>query len=101
MTYENQALRDLAQGQPCVACGLQDDTTVMCHLPYHGIADHGTGEKCDDFWSAWLCQRCHFYADHGEGRKDLFWRTRMIYRTQRQLFRYGHLQVSKKRRLVA
>lgn len=96
MTYTSPTLRALAEGRPCVNCNTEDGTTVLAHLPFFGIADHGMAEKCDDFWAAWLCRACHERADSAELRKDLFWRTVMVARTLRVLFKLGHLRVSKK-----
>jgi hypothetical protein len=100
MTYRSRPLLDLACGQSCVNCGADDGTIVAAHLAWPGVADRGIGHKCDDFWCAWLCRRCHESADSGEFHRDFFWRTQMVARTLRRLFVLGHLQVSSKRKVA-
>lgn len=85
------ALRESAKNQSCVACGVDDGTIVSAHLAIAGIADRGTGYKCDDFWIAHLCARCHTAADSGEYQQDVFWRAQMVARTLRRLFHQGWL----------
>ena len=92
MTIKLKKLRDAARGQSCVACGRWDDSIVFAHLPTKGVADAGMGMKCDDFWGADLCGGCHFEADHGQYRNDIWWRTRMVYRTLRRRFEQGVLK---------
>lgn len=56
---------DLAKGQACVNCGLNDGTIVSCH--YSGIMQHeygkSAGGKVDDEKTAFLCHSCHAEAD--------------------------------------
>lgn len=85
-------IRKLAQGQSCVACGSWDDTVVLAHMPIKGVADAGMGGKCLDLFAAHLCQKCHHDADHGEYRRDIEWRTRMVYRTLCRLVEQKHLK---------
>jgi hypothetical protein len=85
-------IRKLAEGQSCVACGNWDGTVVHAHLPNAGVSDAGMGGKCLDLWGAHLCSACHYEADHGEYRNDIWWRTRMVYLTQCRLVEQGHLK---------
>jgi hypothetical protein len=76
-----------------VNCGAQDDTVVLAHMPNYGITEtQGQSRRCDDFWAAHLCVRCHELADSGPYRRDHMWRARMVYRTLRRLFADGILK---------
>lgn len=86
----SKKLREAARGESCVNCNDNDETTVMCHLPFPG--DAGRGIKTDDYWSAHLCWSCHVYADSAEGRRDYSWRGLMIHRTLRRLVQSGILR---------
>jgi hypothetical protein len=86
-SYRNQAMRDSANGEACVNCGLQDGTVVLAHLPMMGIADGGSS-KCDDYVSAYLCRECHEHTD-GKYRRDVFWRYRVNMETIRRMFDKG------------
>jgi len=61
MTYVSQKLRKAAEGRPCVLCG-SVGTTVAAHS--NSLA-HGRGfaHKCPDYYTAYLCQRCHDEVD--------------------------------------
>lgn len=83
MSFKSQKLRDAARDEACVNCGAVG-TSVLAHLPYMGISDGGSS-KCDDFVSAFLCVTCHHEADHGEKRRDIFWRYQMNVRTLRRM----------------
>jgi hypothetical protein len=85
-------IRKAAKNQQCVACGSWAETVVLAHLPIAGVADAGMGGKCLDLWGAWLCNHCHHEADHGEFRDDIYWRARMVYRTQCRLVEQGILK---------
>jgi len=58
-------LRDSANGQSCVACGINDGTVVLAH--YFGPRRHayggGMGHKGNDAVAALLCMRCHHRMD--------------------------------------
>jgi hypothetical protein len=70
-----QKLRDSANGEACVACGVKDDTTVLCH--YFGPRRHsyagGMGIKGHDFIGAFLCANCHRHMDAASRNKELKW----------------------------
>lgn len=83
-------LREAAHGASCVACGANDGTTVLAHLP--NVGGGGKGIKCDDIWGAHLCRACHELAD-GLYRREYEWRSRMILATQRRLVHNGVLLV--------
>lgn len=72
-----------ADGQSCVCCGAQDKTVVLAHLPMMGVSQGGFS-KCDDFWGADLCRRCHDLADSEHYRQDVYWRSLMLKRTLRR-----------------
>lgn len=92
--YRSEKLKRAAEGKSCVACDADDGTTITAHLPTAGISDAGKGIKCDDFWSAHLCSRCHFEADEGKYRNDVFWRAQMVARTMRRNFKNGKVRVA-------
>jgi len=83
VSFKSKKLREAARDEACVSCG-SIGTTVLAHLPYMGIADGGSS-KCDDWVSAFLCDKCHYEADHGERRRDIFWRYQMNVRTLRRM----------------
>lgn len=95
--FESKALRDApSKSNHCVACadeGKDADwppgMVVLAHLPIAGAADAGMGRKCSDFWAADLCPDHHTYADSEEGRKDIYWRVRMVYQTLQRRFHGG------------
>lgn len=90
--FRSEKLRKSANGETCVNCNAQDGTVVLAHLPMMGIADGGSS-KCDDWCAAYLCMKCHQMADHGEMRRDAFWRYQMNARTLRRMFQKGVLRV--------
>ena len=92
--FRSKALTNAARGQSCVNCGAEDGTVVHAHLAWPGIAPRGMSMKCDDFWGAHLCYRCHQSADSGEFHTDLFWRTMIVRRTLWRLFDQGVLTVA-------
>ena len=63
----------LAKGQACVRCGVDDGSTVSCH--YTGLRQHqlgkGTGTKCNDLATAFLCYKCHTELDQPKERKSV------------------------------
>ena len=91
MSFKSEKLRKSANGEACVNCDTQDGTVVLAHLPMMGIADGGSS-KCDDFVSAYLCRRCHFEADHGSKRRDVFWRYQVNVKTLRRMFEKGAIK---------
>jgi hypothetical protein len=91
MSFKSQKLRDSARDEACVNCGIQDGTVVLAHLPMMGIADGGSS-KCDDFVCGFLCTRCHYEADHGSKRRDVFWRYQVNVKTLRRMFEKGAIR---------
>ena len=67
---QDRWLLDLARGQSCVACGIQDGTIVACH--YFGPRRHsyggGMSAKGHPIVAAHLCARCH--ADMDTNMRD-------------------------------
>lgn len=64
MNYRNRDLLDAARGQPCMYCGVEDDTVVAAHS---NQSRHGKGMsiKAHDCFVAFLCARCHYQLDQG------------------------------------
>lgn len=91
--FRSEKLTRYAKGQSCVCCGACDGTVVLAHLPTMGISDGGSS-KCDDFWGAHLCLRCHQLADGAEKRADIFWRAQMVARTLGRVFRNGKAKIT-------
>ena len=61
-------LREAANGQSCVRCGIQDETVVLAH--YSGPWQHRFGKGCRikgaDAAGADLCVKCHKWFDEYE-----------------------------------
>lgn len=66
MTYRSPKLLKAAHGRPCVLC-CSVGTTVAAHS--NSLA-HGRGayHKAPDYYSAYLCQRCHDEVDGRAGK---------------------------------
>ena len=68
-------LREAAEGEPCVRCGVNNGTTVLCH--YFGARRHsyggGMGRKGHDVVGAWLCFDCHQTMDRESKDKSNRW----------------------------
>ena len=62
--FRSRKLLDLARGQTCQACGIEDGTIVAAHS---NQSRHGKGmhNKSHDCFIAWLCYKCHHTLDHG------------------------------------
>jgi len=58
-------LREAAEGQSCVRCGVANGTVVLCH--YFGARRQayggGLGRKGHDLIAAHLCHDCHKFLD--------------------------------------
>ena len=83
---------------PCVACGLDDETTVAHHLK-HRHAPHGgggVGLKANDFLTMPLCYTCHTKAHSGDA-DVLDWQADFIFKTLDIAFRRGILEYNKRR----
>ena len=83
---------------PCVACGLDDETTVAHHLK-HRHAPHsggGVGLKANDFLTMPLCYTCHTKAHSGDA-DVLDWQADFIFKTLDKAFRHGILEYNKRR----
>lgn len=66
-------LRDLANGMPCMCCGIQDGTVVAAHQN----EGKGISLKTPDWMIAYLCNKCHYELDNGanltkEERRNLW-----------------------------
>ena len=83
---------------PCVACGLDDETTVAHHLK-HRHAPHGgggVGLKANDFLTMPLCYTCHTKAHSGDA-DVLDWQADFIFKTLDKAFRHGILEYNNRR----
>ncbi len=93
MSYRNKKLLASAKDQPCVLCH-SSGTTVSAHLRSVEFGS-GTGIKCPDYFTAWLCQKCHDMVDGRrlsmatsvEDRKEMW--VRAYLRTVQQWFEQG------------
>ncbi len=66
MSFRSPKLLQAARDQPCQSCG-SVGTTIAAHANSVKLGK-GTGIKCPDLYTAWLCQRCHDLADGRAGR---------------------------------
>lgn len=83
---------------PCVACGLDDETTVAHHLK-HRHAPHGGGGmglKAHDYLTMPLCFECHASAHSGDANV-LDWQADFIFKTLDKAFRHGILEYNSRR----
>lgn len=91
MSYRNKKLLASAEDQPCVLCH-SSGTTVAARLRSVEFGS-GTGIKCPDYFTAWLCQSCHDLVDGRKGNIPLFERKEMwvraYLRTVQQWFEQG------------
>lgn len=69
MMFRSKALTDAARDQTCVNCGACDGTIVHAHSN-EGRDGKGGAQKAHDCFGAWLCARCHDWADHGNAPRD-------------------------------
>ena len=88
MSFRSSRLLKAAKDQPCVLCHAIG-TTVACHLRSVEFGS-GTGIKCPDYYTAWLCQSCHNIVDGRTGqlsreKKNEMW-IRAYLRTVAQWF---------------
>jgi hypothetical protein len=60
--HRSESLRQSAKGEPCIACGRQDGTTVWAHSNelIHG---KGKSSKAHDLLGLYLCSVCHHLLD--------------------------------------
>ncbi len=95
MSYRNKKLLQSAKDQPCVLCH-SSGKTVSAHLRSVEFGS-GTGIKCPDYFTAWLCQWCHDVVDGRRGNVSSFERKDMwmhaYLRTVQQWFEQGIVEV--------
>lgn len=96
MSYRNKRLLASANDQPCVLCH-RGGTTVAAHLRSVEFGS-GTGIKCPDYFTAWLCQACHNLVDGRAGNlsrqeRQEMW-VRAYHRTVQQWFEQGIVVVT-------
>lgn len=91
MSFRSPKLLQSAKDQPCVLCHA-GRTTVSSHLRSVEFGS-GTGIKCPDYFTAWLCQSCHDLVDGRKGnlpaseRREMWLRAYL--RTVQQWFEQG------------
>lgn len=68
-------LREAAEGESCVRCGVRDGTVVLAH--YFGVRRHAYGGgfsiKGHDAVGAHLCAKCHVEMDSDSRDKAHKW----------------------------
>ena len=90
----SKAIRASAEGENCALCGLNDGTTVFCHLN-EGWAGKGMAQKADDF-GLYGCLTCHNNMDGRNGIRAIpeTWEIlRACYRTWRRLVEKNIIQI--------
>ena len=91
-------VRDSARDMPCTMqspdCNHDDTTVILAH--YSAPGESGYGLKNDDTSAAYLCHKCHLWADNKTGRYSeqdhLFYWFRACRRTWRLLITEGVLR---------
>lgn len=94
--HRDKKLTQLARGQSCVNCGVEDGTTVWAHSNQY---EHGKGAgiKAHDCMGAFLCMRCHTELDQGkemtrDERREFTYRN--ICKTHIRLWEQGMVKVA-------
>ena len=94
----SKAIRQAANGEACTVCGVNNGTTVFCHLN-ESWAGKGTGQKADDIAGMFLCAHHHdiydrrkpaLRADDHMFHGDVL---RAMYRTIRRLLELGIIEI--------
>jgi len=77
--FRCKKILQLAKGQACTHCGVNDGTTVAAHMD--GLkSGRGIGMKAHDYLVAYLCNVCHQDYDNswndfsGHGKEFAFYR---------------------------
>lgn len=65
MSWRSPKLLRKAEGQACTLCGARG-TTVCAHANSVALGK-GTGIKAPDYYTAWVCVRCHNQIDGRTG----------------------------------
>lgn len=102
--FRNATLLAAARGMVCQNCKADDGTIVSAHS---NEQEHGRGKdsQSHDCFFAWLCNRCHYFYDHGstgmdptktwkatrEDKRAMFMKAKD--RTLLELWRLGKLKV--------
>lgn len=91
--YRNRKILDAANGQHCQMCGIKDGTVVAAHS---NASEHGKGkgEKAEDCYIMFACNKCHHWYDFApepaaEKQKAF---ERAMYKTWRLLLELGILK---------
>ena len=84
----DKATLDMAKGEACVDCSIEDGTTCSCH--YNGIMQHSLGqclsEKVDDDYTMFLCYTCHTKTDQKKFTKGIATEFEKLEDSHRQAF---------------
>jgi hypothetical protein len=84
----SKAILNAARDEPCTICGIDDRTTVFCHLN-ESWAGKGMGQKADDIAGFFGCSKCHRQYDVDTWGLDRWEVMRGMYRTWRRLWEKG------------
>ena len=90
----SKAIRQAANGEACTVCGVNDGTTVFCHLN-NSWAGKGLSQKADDLAGFFGCRDCHDVYDNrliGPRHPDHLI-LRAMYRTIRRLWELGIIEI--------
>lgn len=95
MNYRNRKYLDLANGMPCMMCGIEDGTVVMAHSN-SSVHGKGLGIKADDVFTAAICGRCHAAHDFGNAGREEKVETfaKAMHKTWLWLWKNGKVRVS-------
>ena len=89
----SKAIRQAAKDESCTVCGLNDGTTVFCHLN-ESWAGKGIGQKADDIAGFFGCHGCHIDYDLHPGFDEYKRVIRAMYRTWRILIEKGIIKIT-------
>lgn len=89
VAYRNKKILAAANAEPCTICGVEDGTTVLCHLDEQW-AGKGMSQKADDCAGFFGCYECH--RIYGAGTMEVIFVLRAYYRTIRRLIDIGVLK---------
>lgn len=96
MTFRSRKLLNLANGAPCMHCGVENGTTVAAHANSQQYGK-GMGHKASDAAIAFLCHLCHSRLDQGRdmSKQDRLemWRAAAV-KTYIWLMETGKLKVA-------
>ena len=87
----SKAITQAAKDEPCTVCGINNGTTVFCHLN-EAWAGKGMGQKADDIAGFFGCGICHdLYDRHCQLNDEELMRG--MYRTWVRLIETGIITI--------